>query len=548
MGIVDDVTHTSLAYDADFSIEADDVVRAVFFGLGSDGTVGANKNSIKIIGEETPAHVQGYFVYDSKKAGARTVSHLRFGPRPIHSEYLIRSANFVACHQFHFLENTRHPRVRPSRGCLPLECSLRPAGGLGSSAARGAGADPGAEAAVLRDRCRARGRRDGAGQPHQHRHADLLLRGFGRLASGRSDCSHQEVDRKDVWQEGCKKSCGAISPRSITPWRHLYEVPVPGRVVARRVGRPPLVPDEAPDFVKRVTAVLMAGKGDLLPVSAFPVDGTWPTGTSRWEKRTIAAEVPIWDPKICIQCNKCALVCPHAAIRAKVFEPGQLQGAPAHFQATDYKAAEFKGWKYTIQVAPQDCTGCNLCVMVCPAKDKSAPRHKAINMAPLAPVLEEEKTNYDFFLRIPDPPRDQVSHIDVKSSQFFLPLFEYSGACPGCGETPYIKLLTQLFGDRLLIANATGCSSIYGGNLPATPYTVDGSGRGPAWSNSLFEDNAEFGLGLRLGIDNLRRQAGQLLPASSPRRSVTTWSRKSSKRTSPRKPASARNAGASSCC
>jgi pyruvate-ferredoxin/flavodoxin oxidoreductase len=260
----------------------------------------------------------------------------------------------------------------------------------------------------------------------------------------------------------------------------------------------------------------MAGKGDLLPVSAFPVDGTWPTATSRWEKRSIATEVPIWDPGVCIQCNKCAMVCPHAAIRTKVYEPDHLQGAPSHFQSTDYKAADFKGWKYTIQVAPQDCTGCNLCVMVCPAKDKSAPRHKAINMAPLAPLLEEEKNNYDFFLGIPDPPRDRVSHIDVKSSQFFLPLFEYSGACAGCGETPYIKLLTQLFGDRLLIANATGCSSIYGGNLPATPYTVDNDGRGPAWSNSLFEDNAEFGLGMRLSIDNLSRQAQQLLQRLAP--------------------------------
>ncbi len=243
---------------------------------------------------------------------------------------------------------------------------------------------------------------------------------------------------------------------------HLYQVPLPERV-SSRFGRVPIVTDDAPDFVKRVTAVLMAGKGDLLPVSAFPVDGAWPTGTSRWEKRTIAAEVPIWDTKVCIQCNKCAMVCPHSAIRAKVFEPDHLRNAPEHFHATDYKAAEFKGWKYTIQVAPQDCTGCNLCVMVCPAKDKSAPRHKAINMAPLAPVLEEEKTNYEFFLGIPDPPRDRISHIDVKSSQFFLPLFEYSGACAGCGETPYIKLLTQLFGDRLLNATATGCSSIYGG-------------------------------------------------------------------------------------
>jgi len=277
-----------------------------------------------------------------------------------------------------------------------------------------------------------------------------------------------------------------------------------------------MVSDLAPDFVKRVSAVMMAGQGDLLPVSAFPVDGTWPLGTAKWEKRTIAEEVPAWDMKVCIQCNKCAMVCPHAAIRAKVFEPGALGGAPDTFLSTDYRAAEFKGWKYTIQVAPQDCTGCNLCVMVCPAKDKSNPKHKAINMEVLAPVLEAERANYDFFLRIPDPPRERIEHVEVKSSQFLLPLFEYSGACAGCGETPYLKLLTQLYGDRLLIGNATGCSSIYGGNLPTTPYTTNPEGRGPAWSNSLFEDTAEFGLGMRLSVDKLAEQAADLTRKLAP--------------------------------
>jgi pyruvate-ferredoxin/flavodoxin oxidoreductase len=256
---------------------------------------------------------------------------------------------------------------------------------------------------------------------------------------------------------------------------------------------------------------MLAGKGDLLPVSAFPVDGTWPVGTTRWEKRTIAIEVPQWDPAICIQCNKCALVCPHAAIRAKVYDSEALENAPAGFQAATYKGPDFKGWKYTIQVAPQDCTGCNLCVMVCPAKDKSNPRHKAIDMKPLSPILETEKENYACFLGLPDPPRDRIHSIEVKSSQLLLPLFEYSGACAGCGETPYLKLLTQLFGDRLLMANATGCSSIYGGNLPTTPYTVNGDGRGPAWSNSLFEDTAEFGLGMRLAVDHLADQARALV-------------------------------------
>lgn len=319
----------------------------------------------------------------------------------------------------------------------------------------------------------------------------------------------------------------------------LFEVKVPGTATST-IHQAPLIPDQAPDFVKRVTALMMAGKGDLLPVSAFPVDGTWPLGTTKWEKRRIANEVPIWDPKVCIQCNKCALVCPHATIRAKVYEPKELERAPGHFQSTDYRAVEFKGWKYTIQVAPEDCTGCNLCVVVCPAKDKANPRHKAINMTSLRAVagdgavgqtflsagdgrqtemstpraetvLEVERENYDFFLRVPDPPRDRLKLADVKGSQFLLPLFEYSGACNGCGETPYLKLLTQLLGDRLLIANATGCSSIYGGNLPTTPYTTNADGRGPAWSNSLFEDNAEFGLGFRLSLDFHAGQARALL-------------------------------------
>ncbi len=268
---------------------------------------------------------------------------------------------------------------------------------------------------------------------------------------------------------------------------------------------------EAPDFIKRGTSMMMAGKGDLLPVSAFPVDGTWPMGTTKWEKRTIASEVPLWDPKVCIQCNKCAMVCPHATIRAKVYDSQHLQSAPEGFLSNDFKGGDFKGWKYTIQVAPQDCTGCHLCVMICPAKDKSNPKHKAINMSPLEPVLEREKSNYDFFLNIPDPPRDRIGRLDVKGSQFLLPLFEYSGACAGCGETPYLKLLSQLFGDRVVIGNATGCSSIYGGNLPTTPWTTNQEGRGPAWSNSLFEDNAEFGLGMRLSIDYLEKQAQQLL-------------------------------------
>jgi pyruvate-ferredoxin/flavodoxin oxidoreductase len=281
---------------------------------------------------------------------------------------------------------------------------------------------------------------------------------------------------------------------------HLHEVPLPDAISATR-SRPPLVSEKAPDFVQKVSAVMMAGKGDLLPVSAFPVDGTWPVGTAKWEKRNLALEIPVWDTKICIQCNQCALVCPHAAIRAKVYDDGALAAAPETFKSTAYKAAEYKGKMFTIQVAPEDCTGCNLCVAVCPAKDRTNPKHKAINMEPQAPLRDAERSNYDFFLNIPELDRADVVRLDHKGSQFLEPLFEYSGACAGCGETPYLKLLTQLFGDRLMIANATGCSSIYGGNLPTTPYTTNRDGRGPAWSNSLFEDNAEFGFGFRLAID-----------------------------------------------
>ncbi len=513
-GIVDDITHLSLAYAEDFDIEPDDVVRAVFYGLGADGTVGANKNSIKIIGEETPNYAQGYFVYDSKKSGAMTVSHLRFGPRPIRSAYQVRSANFVACHQFGFLQK------------FDVLATARPGGVFLLNAPHG----PDQVWDYL---------------PREVQEAliDKRLKFYvidalkvardtgmgGRINTIMQTCffavsgvlpRDQAIDqiKKSIEKTYSKKGDEVVRRNFAAvdhTLAHLFEVPVPERVTAR-LGRPPVVAKGAPDLVQRLHAVLIAGQGDRLPVSAFPVDGTWPTGTARWEKRTIATEVPIWDPKVCIQCNKCALVCPHAAIRAKVFEPEALHGAPAGYQACDYKAADFKGWKYTIQVAPQDCTGCNLCVMVCPAKDKSNPKHKAIDMTPLPPVLEREKGNYDFFLGLPDPPRHRVHHLDVKGSQFFLPLFEYSGACAGCGETPYLKLLSQLFGDRVLIANATGCSSIYSGNLPTTPYTTDACGRGPAWSNSLFEDTAEFGLGFRLSVDNLQRQAIVLLPRLAP--------------------------------
>jgi pyruvate-ferredoxin/flavodoxin oxidoreductase len=514
VGIVDDVTRLSPPCDEGFDIEPDDVVRAVFYGLGADGTVGANKNSIKIIGEETPNYAQGYFVYDSKKSGAMTVSHLRFGPRPIRSAYLVRSANFVACHQFHFLERFDVLEMARPGGVFLLNAPYGP-DDVWDHLPREV------QEALIDKKLRFYvidaqkvAKDTGMGGRINTIMQTCFFAVSGVLPRDEAIAQIKKSIDKTYGKKGeevVRRNFAAVDHTLA----HLYEVRVPERVTSR-FGRPPLVPESAPDLVKRVTAVLMAGKGDYLPVSAFPPDGTWPTGTARWEKRTIAAEVPIWDPKVCIQCNKCALVCPHAAIRAKVSEPQALTGAPAGYLACDYKAADFKGWKYTIQVAPQDCTGCNLCVQVCPAKDKSDPKHKAINMAPLPAVLEREKANFDFFLSLPDPPRDRVHGGDVKGSQFFRPLFEYSGACAGCGETPYLKLLSQLFGDRLLIGNATGCSSIYGGNLPTTPYTTDPCGRGPAWSNSLFEDTAEFSLGFRLSVDSLQQQARELLLRLAP--------------------------------
>ncbi len=509
VGIVDDVTRLSLPYDPDFDIEPDDVVRAVFFGLGADGTVGANKNSIKIIGEETDNYAQGYFVYDSKKAGAITISHLRFGPRPIRSTYLIRSANFVACHQFNFVEKQDVlPYAKPG-GVFLLNAPFGPKEVWDHLPRE-------AQEQIIEKKLKFYvidalkvARDTGMGGRINTIMQTCFFAVSGVLPRPEAIAQIKKAIAKTYSKKGdevVRRNFAAVDHTLA----HLYEVAVPAKVTSTWT-RPPLVAAEAPDFVQRVTAVLLAGQGDLLPVSAFPVDGTWPLGTARWEKRTIADQVPIWDEKICIQCNKCALVCPHAAIRAKVYEPAQLHGCPAGFRSMDFKGADFKGWKYTIQVAPQDCTGCGLCVQVCPAKDKSNPRHKAIDMTPLLGVLERAQASYDFFLKIPDPPRERIRHVDVKSSQFLLPLFEYAGACAGCGETPYIKLLTQLLGGRVLIANATGCSSIYGGNLPTTPYTTNHEGRGPAWSNSLFEDNAEFGLGMRLSLDRHSAQASELL-------------------------------------
>jgi pyruvate-ferredoxin/flavodoxin oxidoreductase len=514
VGITDDVTGLSLPVDESFSLEADDTVRAVFYGLGSDGTVGANKNTITIIGEETPLFAQGYFVYDSKKAGAVTVSHLRFGPRPIRAPYLISRASFVACHQFEFLERLDVLEAAAPGATLLLNAPFPP-GEVWDHLPREV------QDAILEK-----------GLTVHAIDAQAVAKEMGlggRINTIMQTCffaisgvlPRDEAIRhiKDAIAATYGKRGPVVVERNWSAvdraLEHLHRVEVPA-VAAATALRPPIVPEEAPDFVRRVTAAMLQGRGDRLPVSAFPVDGTWPVGTSQWEKRNLALEIPAWDPAICIQCNWCALVCPHAAIRTKVYDPSRLGAAPAEFPSMTWRGPDLKGLAYTVQVAPEDCTGCNLCVSVCPAKDKSNPRHKAIDMTPQRPIRERERERYRFFLDLPEVDRAAVTRINAKGSQLFQPLFEYSGACAGCGETPYLKLLTQLFGDRALIANATGCSSIYGGNLPTTPYTRNTAGRGPAWANSLFEDNAEFGLGLRLATDALREEARRLLGELSP--------------------------------
>ncbi|MFQ5700827.1 MAG: pyruvate:ferredoxin (flavodoxin) oxidoreductase [Acidobacteriota bacterium] len=508
VGIVDDVTHTSLAYDAGMDIETDDTVRAVFFGLGSDGTVSANKNSIKIIGEHTDSFAQGYFVYDSRKAGAVTISHLRFGPRPIRSAYLIREAGFIGCHQFQFLDTHDMLELAAPGGVFLLNAPFAP-GEVWDRLPREV------QEQILEKKLRFHvidayrvARENGLGGRINTIMQACFFSLTGVLPREQATAAIKDAIEKTYGRKG-KELVERNNAAVDQALANLHEVRVPGKLTATH-GRPPIVPDAAPDFVKKVTAVMMAGKGDLLPVSAFPADGTWVVGSSRWEKRNIAQEIPICEPDICIQCNKCALVCPHAAIRAKVYDAGLLEAAPAGFLSSSYRGSDFRGDRYTLQVAPEDCTGCHLCVQVCPAKDKGEPRRKAINMRPQRPLREKEKANYAFFLDLPEADRSRVKR-DNKGSQFLQPLFESSGACAGCGETPYIKLVTQLFGDRVLIANATGCSSIYGGNLPTTPYGTNEAGRGPAWSNSLFEDNAEFGLGFRLAVDGLARQARDLV-------------------------------------
>jgi pyruvate-ferredoxin/flavodoxin oxidoreductase len=510
VGIRDDVTHMSLDYDAEFSTENPRTVRALFYGLGSDGTVGANKNSIKIIGENTPNHAQGYFVYDSKKAGSVTVSHLRFGPEPIRSAYLITRASFVACHQFQFLDRMDVLAGAEPGATFLLNAPFAP-GEVWNHLPRKV------QQTIIDKKLRFYvidgydvARAAGMGNRINTIMQTCFFAVSGVLPREEAIAAIKRAIQKTYGKRGeavVQKNFAAVD----TSLANLHEVTVPAKASSTLTVLPP-VSEHAPAFVREVLGSIIAGTGDSLPVSAFPPDGTFPTATAKWEKRNIAQEIPVWDDEICIQCGKCVLVCPHAVIRAKVYDSAPLAGAPATFKSAKPRWRELESLKFTLQVAPEDCTGCGLCVEICPVKSKSEAKHKALNMAFQAPLREPEAKNWDFFLSLPDFDRDRLSHSQVKDVQLLEPLFEFSGACPGCGETPYIKLLTQLFGDRLMIANATGCSSIYGGNLPSTPYTQNAAGRGPSWSNSLFEDNAEFGLGMRLAADKREEYAKELLP------------------------------------
>ena len=508
IGITDDVTHLSLPVEKKWT-EPDDVVQAVFFGLGADGTVGANKNSVKIIGENTDLFSQAHFVYDSKKSGAMTVSHLRFGPNKINSTYEIQEANFVACHQFNFMEKVDVLDIAAEGATFLLNSPYGPEEVWDHLTAD-------SQQTIIDKKLKfyvvdavAVARAAGLGG----RVNTVLQTCFFALANVLPQAEAIAAIKAGIKKAYGKRGQVVIDKNNAavdSSLAALAEVTVPSAVTSTTEFIQPM-PADAPDFVKRVTGMIAARKGDLLPVSALPVDGTFPTATTQYEKRSIAQEVPVWDPEICIDCARCALVCPHAAIRLKVYDPSALEGAPDSFQSKPWKGRDFAGMNTTIQVAPEDCTGCMVCVNVCPAKSKEEVKHKAINMVPKMDVLDVEKENFDFFLSIPEFDRTQVKTETVKGSQVLKPLFEYSGACAGCGETPYVKLMSQMFGDRTIIANATGCSSIYGGNLPTTPYAVDENGRGPSWSNSLFEDNAEFGLGMRLAVDQQSEMARTLL-------------------------------------
>ncbi|MFO1432087.1 MAG: pyruvate:ferredoxin (flavodoxin) oxidoreductase [Candidatus Competibacteraceae bacterium] len=509
IGIIDDVSHTSLDYDPDWIIESDKVVRAMFYGLGADGTVGANKNSIKIIGEDPAFYAQGYFVYDSKKSGSQTVSHLRFGPEPIRSTYLIQSANFIGCHQFNFLEKTDVLEKAAPGAVLLLNSQYGP-DEVWDELPRNVQEHLIAKkmSFYVIDAYKV-AREAGMGTRINTVMQTCFFAISGVLPRDKAIAKIKDSIKKTYMKKGeeiVRKNFEAVDHTLA----HLYEVKVPDRVTSNKE-MPPTVLPHAPDFVKRVTAMMMAGKGDQLPVSMLPVDGTYPSGTTMWEKRNISQFVPVWEPEICIQCGNCSFVCPHSIIRAKFYNEERLAQAPASFKSAPIDARGMPEVRYSLQLYVEDCTGCGLCVEVCPAKSKEQVGKKAINMAPKDPILEDERRNIRFFETIPYVNRSRVDFSTVRGSQFLQPLFEFPGSCAGCGETPYVRLLSQLFGDRLIIANATGCSSIYGGNQPTTPWSTNEEGRGPAWSNSLFEDNAEFGLGFRLSADKHLEIAWQLV-------------------------------------
>jgi pyruvate-ferredoxin/flavodoxin oxidoreductase len=514
VGINDDVSHTSLAPDLHFTLETPDVVRALFYGLGADGTVGANKNSAKIIAEDADRYAQAYFVYDSHKSGAQTVSHLRFGPQPIHAPYLIQTASFVACHEFNFLQRQDVLKCAAEGATFLLNSAHGPTevwdhlprlvqGQIiskhlkfyvidASQAARDAGL-PGLTNTIL--------------QTCFFALSKVLPReeGIARIKASISKTYAHKGEK--VVADNFAAVDGALAK--------LFEVKVPAQV-SSTFDQPPIVPANAPAFVQAFTAMAMQGRGDELPVSAMPADGTYPSGTAAFEKRNISDFVPVWDEELCIQCGQCSFVCPHSVIRSRHYLEGQLEGAPASFKSAPVNARGFPESRFTLQFYVEDCTGCGLCIEACPAHNLVEPGLKAINLAAKAPLLEAERANIAFFEHLPVNDRARVNFAHVSGVQFLDPTFEFSGACAGCGETPYLKLLSQLFGDRAMIANATGCSSIYGGNLPVTPWTKDREGRGPAWSNSLFEDNAEFGLGFRLAADKHLALARALLTELAP--------------------------------
>jgi pyruvate-ferredoxin/flavodoxin oxidoreductase len=514
VGIIDDVTHTSIDYDRDFNIEQDDIMRAMFWGLGSDGTVGANKNSVKIIGEGSANYSQGYFVYDSRKAGARTISHLRLGPRPIKSTYLIQRANFIAVHQFGFLELYNTLEMAEDGAVFLLNSPYGPEEVWDKLPRM-------VQAQIIEKKLKfhvidaykvARETRMGV------RINTIMQTAFFGLSDVIAKDESIAKIKESISDTYGKRGSAIVQMNYAAvdaALAHLHRVDVPSTVTST-IELPPPVPAAAPSFVREVTAKMMSGEGDLLPVSALPPDGTFPSGTTRWEKRNISQDVPIWETDLCIQCGKCVMVCPHSVIRAKICDDGDLAGAPPEFKSCEARWRELPMKKYTLQVSVEDCTGCTLCVEVCPARDKSRVGRKAINMAPRRPIQEQEHANWTFFLGLPEVSQDgdvvgdTLRFTKVRDVQLLEPLFEFSSACAGCGETPYLRLLSQLFGDRTLIANATGCSSIYGGNLPTTPWTTNKKGKGPSWSNSLFEDNAEFGLGMRLALDKQYEYAREL--------------------------------------